>query len=134
MYRLITLLNFALIGFVIWVNYQANTGGHSVFFDIVRTTRDGDKIGHFFLYGLLVLGCNCALRFKMLGGPPYGIYWGTLAVSAFVVLEELSQSFFPGRTVDIKDLYADGAGILSFTVITALIHMSLYFLSQRQLR
>lgn len=134
MYRLITSLNFIFIGFVIWINVDADNGGRSVFFDIVRHTKDGDKIGHFFLYGILALGCNIALRFRMLGGPPYGVYWGTLLVSIFVITEEFSQRFFPARTVDARDLYADAAGIACFTVLTALIHICVYFYQIKQLR
>lgn len=122
------------MGFVVWMIYIANTGGNSVFFDIVRTTRDGDKIGHFFLYGLLALGCNITLKFRTVGRFPFCIYWGSLAVGLFTLAEEFSQAFLPHRTLDARDLYADAAGILCFTLLTAIIHAGVYIVQQRQVR
>ncbi len=131
MYKLLNLMGLSAICFVIWIIYIANTGGHSVFFDIVRTTRDGDKIGHFFLYGLLAFCLNVSWRLRTLRWHKFNLYWGTLGVSVFVVLEELSQAYIPSRTVDARDLYADAAGIFCFTVLTALVHLLIYFIRQR---
>jgi VanZ family protein len=102
--------------FIIWIVYSANTGKKNIFFDTVNLTPYGDKVGHFFLFGILTLIVNQALSFKR--------FWlcknlplGTVLVSVFVILEELSQWFFPKRTLDVTDLIADGLGIFVFTVI-----------------
>lgn len=123
MHKLFSAAVVGFIGFIFWIIYQANTGGQSIFFDLVKNTRDGDKIGHFALFGVLTLGCNIALRYRVLRWRFLGVYWGTVLVSIFVVLEELSQGFIPRRTLDARDLYADGIGILAFTLLTFIIHL-----------
>lgn len=132
MHKLLNVITALFIGFVVWMIYLANTGGHSVFFNIVRTTRDGDKIGHFVLYGLAALGLNLSWRFRTVQCLGLRVYWGTLVVSIFVILEECSQAYIPNRTLDARDLYADAAGIFTFTVLTALIHLIVYLLNQKQ--
>jgi len=42
---------------------------------------------------------------------------GALAVLAFAILEELSQYFFPNRTLDGYDLLADVVGVILFSLI-----------------
>ncbi|WP_340155518.1 VanZ family protein [uncultured Winogradskyella sp.] len=107
--------------FIIWIIFSADTGGKNVFFDFVNRLPYGDKIGHFFLFGFFTLAVNSALRFKNFK------YWevlplGTLLVAICVLIEELSQAFFPNRTLDISDLIADGLGILFFTFIGNLLN------------
>ncbi len=99
----------------------ADTGGDSAIIEFVRATPYGDKVGHVFLFGLLTLVTNLALRFKtfdMLGVP---LYFGTGLVITFVVLEEISQLFISVRTFDIRDLFADSLGILFFTYATRIL-------------
>ena len=110
----------AFLLFILWIIYAADTGKKSIFFEIVDMIPNGDKIGHFFLFGILTLLLNLALRFKRFR------LWqklpmGTVLVTVFVVLEELSQAFFPKRTMDITDLIADVLGILCFTLIGYLL-------------
>lgn len=107
--------------FIVWIIFSANTGRNNIFFDFVNWLPFGDKFGHFFLFGFLTLGVNFALKFKRFK------YWkllplGTLLVAVFVVIEELSQAFFPNRTLDIIDLIADGFGIMFFTFIGNVIY------------
>ena len=99
--------------FILWIIYAADTGLDNVFFVLVDAIPYGDKLGHFFLFGILTLLLNLALRFKHLNQLPLG----SLLVFAFVILEELSQYFFPNRTLDIADIIADVLGILAFTYI-----------------
>ncbi|MBU2930035.1 VanZ family protein [Winogradskyella psychrotolerans] len=106
--------------FIIWIIYSADSGKQNVFFNITDMIPFGDKIGHFFLFGILTLVVNIALQFKQFK------YWqkvplGTLLVLVFVILEELSQGYFPNRTFDIMDLIADGLGILTFTYLGNLL-------------
>jgi VanZ family protein len=102
--------------FIAWIIFSANTGRNNIFFNVVNTIPYGDKLGHFFLFGILTLLLNLALRFKRFR------LWkriplGTVLVSIFVILEELSQAFFPNRTMDVIDLVADAVGIVIFTFI-----------------
>lgn len=110
---------FALL---VWVICLANAGADAVFFDIAKTLPMGDKVGHFVLFGGLTLAVNLALRtrsFRIWRGSRIRVYAGTAVVGVFVVLEELSQAWFPARTLDVRDLLADGLGIACFTALTA---------------
>lgn len=122
MHKLITIVSVTFLGFIIWVIYQANTGQHSIFFELVRCIPYGDKVGHFCLFGLLALGANFAFKLKSYSVLSYNLYIGSSVVFLFVLLEELSQYFIPSRTLDIADLLADALGILTFSLITKLIN------------
>jgi len=72
---------------------------------------NGDKLGHFCIYGLLA--------FLLAGAFPRPWQWGrlsvpivTLALLIFSASEEYSQRFFPVRTADIWDLLCSWSGIL----------------------
>lgn len=113
-------LSIAFLLFVGWIIYSADVGNHNIFFDFVKAIPNGDKLGHFFLFGVLTLLVNLGLnfkRFKLWKRLPLG----TVLVSTFVLFEELSQAFFPNRTLDIIDLIADGSGIIAFTYIGYLL-------------
>lgn len=125
MYKLAISSAVISVCFILWIIYLANTGSSSVFFDLVHTTPYGDKIGHFFLFGILTLTFNLATKFRTLRIVNLNIYYGTLIVSIFVLLEELSQGFIPSRTLDIRDLAADTLGIATFSCLSALINRRL---------
>jgi hypothetical protein len=108
--------------FILWVIYLADSGGSSVFFDWVRKTPNGDKIGHFFLFGVLTLLMIAASGFRVCRIKWLPLYYGAIGVFLFVLLEEISQIFFATRTFDLKDLTADVAGISFFSGLAALIH------------
>jgi hypothetical protein len=103
----------AFILFVGWIIYSADVGNNTIFFDVVKAIPNGDKLGHFFLFGVFTLLVNLGLNFKTWKGLPLG----TVLVSIVIILEELSQAFFPNRTLDIVDLIADGLGVLAFTYL-----------------
>lgn len=105
--------------FILWVIFLANTGQTSIFFELVRAIPYGDKVGHFFLFGLLTLLANLAVNFRMLSIGKLKVFWGTAAVFAFVTFEELSQYFVPSRTLDIYDYSADMVAIVVFTWLSA---------------
>jgi len=109
--------------FILWIIYSANVGDNNIFFNLVSKIPYGDKVGHFFLFGILTLLLNIALKFKRFKLWPK-LPFGTILVSVFVVLEELSQGFFPNRTLDITDLIADGIGITIFTYIGYLVFVN----------
>ncbi|GGP59312.1 hypothetical protein GCM10009347_27120 [Shewanella algicola] len=107
-------------GFILWIIYLANTGGNSIFFDLIRHIPYGDKVGHMLLFGLLTYVANLALlsRHFLLGRIP--LYYGAVLVSIFVLSEEISQGFIPSRTLDIVDLIADAVGIILFSYLSGL--------------
>ena len=128
-YKLISLLSVAFLGFIVWIIYLANTGQRSVFFNLVASIPFGDKLGHFCLFGLLTLGFNFVFKLKSFNLVFFNlaslkVYVGSSVVLLFAVLEELSQYFIPNRTLDATDLLADVVGILLFNLITKFISRS----------
>ncbi|WP_235838571.1 VanZ family protein [Cognaticolwellia aestuarii] len=128
-YKLISLLSVAFLGFIVWIIYLANTGQSSVFFNLVASIPYGDKLGHFCLFGLLTLGFNFVFKLKSFNLVFFNlaslkVYVGSSVVLLFAVLEELSQYFIPNRTLDATDLLADVVGILLFNLITKFISRS----------
>ena len=82
----------------------------------VRTFYDfpnGDKLGHFILYGLLNFFLTRAFL-SSLPSRPRG--WVTLSVGLtlafFIALEEFSQIFFTLRTFSLIDLLASFLGVI----------------------
>lgn len=106
----------ALLGFIIWIIFMANTGRRTMFFDLSQAIPYGDKLGHAVLYGGLALLINGASRFKTYGIGRVLIYIGTLVVILFVVIEELAQGLIPTRTLDALDLGADALGLVLASV------------------
>jgi hypothetical protein len=121
-YFLATITMAIFLGFIIWVIYLANTGGSSIFFDIVKHIPYGDKVGHCLLFGGLTYLANLTLQFKTIRLGSLPLYLGSCLVALFVLVEEISQGFIPHRTLDIADLAADGVGIMVFSYFTWLTH------------
>jgi polysaccharide biosynthesis protein VpsQ len=77
---------------------------------LMRILPYSDKLGHFFLIGLLGLLLNLSLNCRK-----WGFFLiGSLLVGTFATLEEVSQLYSPHRTFDIGDLAADYLGLLVF--------------------
>lgn len=119
MQKLIAAVTVCFALFLLWIIYLANTGQPSIFFDFVRRIPYGDKLGHVLLFGCLTLGAIITTGFRCFGllAGRLKVYWGTAGVLVFVLVEELTQQFFPSRTMDINDLIADAIGISLFTLL-----------------
>jgi hypothetical protein len=84
----------------------------------------GDKVGHFFLFGLLSMAVNLSV-FESVRIPSGGslprqdhkrsAIITSMIIAALVGLEEFSQSWFPSRTFSLFDLSASYLGIAFFT-------------------
>lgn len=131
MYKLITALAVAFFVFIVWIIYLANTGGSSIFFDLVRAIPYGDKLGHFSLFGFLTLVVVIALRFRTITFGRLNIYYGAILVAVFALGEELSQALVASRTFDLLDLTADTLGILAASFVASLINKHVTKLSRR---
>ncbi|AJQ94096.1 VanZ family protein [Gynuella sunshinyii] len=118
MQKIIILITLLFVLFIARIIFLADTGGDSIFFDLGKAVPYGDKVAHFCLYGLLTLLVNWAFQFRQLSLYRWRPYLGSILVVVFAVLEELSQGWFPTRTLDIVDLLADAAGITVFSVIS----------------
>ena len=84
--------------------------------DFIKAIYDfpnGDKVGHFILYGLLNFFITRAFLSSL---PTRRGGWVTLSVglilALFVALEEFSQMFFSARTFSLLDLTASLLGII----------------------
>ncbi|KGJ96014.1 VanZ family protein [Colwellia psychrerythraea] len=119
---LIPLCTIAFFCFILWVIYLANTGQHSIFFQIIAGMPYGDKLGHFCLFGVLTLATNLAFKFKSFNFYSMQLFLGTILVFSFVVIEEFSQYFIPNRSFDLIDLSADFIGIAFFTFVTSYLN------------
>jgi len=82
---------------------------------------NGDKLGHFVLYGLLncfitiaFLSSHLSKHFDALSAASRG--WVTLSIgltlALLIALEEYSQKFFSTRTFDLIDLFASYLGVV----------------------
>ena len=83
------------------------------FINAIYDFPNGDKVGHFVLYGLLNFFITRAFLSSL---PSRRGSWVTLSVglilALFVALEELSQMFFSARTFSLLDLTASLLGII----------------------
>jgi len=71
---------------------------------------NGDRVGHFVLYGILTFLVNAAYPRKIQIAR-INVYYGSLIIAALATLEEFSQLFFPHRTSDLIDLTFSLLGI-----------------------
>jgi VanZ family protein len=86
--------------------------GHLGFLARLYDFPEGDKVGHFVLFGLLSLLVNLAAFERW---PKLGRGWlrvrVSLALAVVIGLEELSQRLFPSRQSSIWDLAASYLGV-----------------------
>lgn len=121
MYRLTLFFTLILLILIVWVIYMANTGQNSVVFDIWRTVPYFDKIAHLLLFGALAFGINFSSKLTVVNIGRLNIYLGTLVVTVFISIEELSQYFIITRSLDVVDFLAGVLGVLIFTVLTQVL-------------
>jgi hypothetical protein len=104
--------------FILWIIIMADSGTENILFDLIKSVPQGDKLAHLGLYGLLTVLLNVALNFRALTIKNYPLQWGAVLVLTFALLEEMSQYFFPNRTLDMIDVIADVIGIVLFSYIS----------------
>jgi len=103
---------------IAWLVVTAATWPSHPLLRIAGTVPFGDKLGHFFLMGMLVLVLNYFLRGRALRAGPFSVLIGTAVGAALVVMEELSQQWLPFRTFSGADLLADALGVLAFDALS----------------
>ena len=115
--RIATLVFFLFICYVI---FSADTGSMPEWMYVIYHFPNGDKLGHFILYGIMAflmnvsfpnLGCRVG-RITLPGGG--------LVFAVFSILEEISQSFFASRNSSWLDLACSLLGIMVFSVFSHL--------------
>ena len=99
--------------FIIAVVILADTGSLPRSIRVIYDFPNGDKLGHFILYGLLNFFITRAFLSSRLS---HSRGWVTLSIgltlALFIALEEWSQKFFSTRTFDLIDLSASYLGLV----------------------
>jgi polysaccharide biosynthesis protein VpsQ len=108
-YFCLVMIWFVFLG---WIVLRADTGTMPSLLAQVNEIPNGDKVGHFFLMGILALFINLAFpkwqyRFFSINFPG-----GSMLTAVIVTFEEISQIYFKTRTFDLSDLTADYLGII----------------------
>ena len=107
-------ITIVFIGFLILFVIIANLGLGSSFFPFIYYIPGGDKLGHFFLMGILSFLVNSVLKTRKIRIFSLNFLLGTLIVIAVVTIEEFSQIFLDYRAFSIIDLLFDYFGIVLF--------------------
>jgi len=119
MYKLASFSAVIFFLFILYIIHLANSG-NSALFEFVRSIPYGDKIGHCVIFGTLTFFVVFASKFRFFRLGKLSVYYGTAAITLFVIAEEISQMFIPSRTFDWIDLSADFVGILSASTLAYL--------------
>jgi polysaccharide biosynthesis protein VpsQ len=115
--RIATLVFFLFICFVI---FSADTSRMPNWIALVYHFPNGDKVGHFVLYGIMAFLMNISF-------PRWGWHMGKISLpggglffAVFSILEEISQSFFASRNSSLLDVAFSLLGILVFSFLSYL--------------
>ena len=92
--------------------FSANTNTFPTWLSWYREIPYGDKVGHFFLFGIFSLCLNHVLSFRQISIFSKKLFVGSVLTFAFITIEEFSQIFFNSRTFSLADLLANYFGIL----------------------
>ena len=104
--------------FIIAIVIGANAGK---FPDLLKPLYDfpnGDKVGHFILFGILSFLLNkSALVLLPKRNPKRIVLTVSLLLSILIGLEEWSQALFPSRTMSMIDLVFSYLGVFVFAFL-----------------
>lgn len=100
-----------------FIAYWANTSSMPGWLKAIYDFPNGDRLGHFVIYGLLAYVFSAALGNRRLRLGRFSVAWGVLAAVALATGEEISQLFVASRTADWLDLLAGYAGIFASTFV-----------------
>ncbi len=104
--------------FIIAIVIFANAGQFPESLKSLYNFPGGDKVGHFFLFGILSFLLNrSALTLFPNRNPTRLVLTVSLLLSILIGLEEWSQSLFPSRTMSITDLISSYLGVVLFAVL-----------------
>jgi VanZ family protein len=107
------------IAFLLSIAYWVDTDSMPEVLKALYRFLNGDRVGHFVLYGLLAFLLNWA--FPKRGWFIQRRWWiplGSLVALAGATLEEILQLFFANRTANLVDLGCGLLGILCATLLT----------------
>jgi VanZ family protein len=101
--------------FIILIIVLADTGRLGILYQVNRIPN-ADKLGHFILYGILILLIDLTL-FRSV--PLHRRKWvaavSGLTLALLIGIEEFSQQYFADRTFSLLDLSASYLGVIFFS-------------------
>lgn len=96
-------LTILFILFMLAIILLADLGAIPAPIKMIYRFPNGDRVGHFVLYGILTFLVNSAFpRWVRIGR--MNMFYGSAIIAALATLEEVSQLFLPNRTFDLIDL------------------------------
>ena len=98
--------------FIIGVIILADQDAIPPFIRALYDFPNGDKLGHFILYGLLNFFLTSAFLSRFPPDPKRVALSVGLILALAIAAEEWSQQFFSARTVDLVDLTASYVGVV----------------------
>jgi VanZ family protein len=84
----------------------------------------GDKVAHAVVFGVLAILIRYAFG-RSTRMPGWQSFAAVLVATAYGAIDELHQSFVPGRTADVWDFVADAGGATFLVALAAAIHVIL---------
>lgn len=114
MRKVLALAFFALL---LLIAYWADTGSMPDALKVIYNFPNGDRLGHFVLYGVLAYLLTLAFPFRRYQVGGWMVPLGVLLALGLSTLEEASQLFIATRTPDLVDLAAGYLGIFASTRI-----------------
>ncbi len=103
--------------FLLFVAFWADTGSMPTVFKALYAFPNGDRLGHFMLYGMLAYLLMMAFPFSRVRVGRWALPLGIVLALGVATLEEASQLFIASRTPDLVDLAAGYLGIYASTWI-----------------
>jgi len=103
----------SLVGIILLRNHSPD----SSFFKLFTSIPYYDKLGHFFLMGILAFLAVITITPQFPRRPLKSTVIILGIILTLVALEEYSQIFIPSRTFSLKDYVCDLLGILSFGIL-----------------
>lgn len=114
-------LTLLFILFILGVILLADLGTLPSSISILYRYPNGDRAGHFFLFGILTFLVNSSFP-RQVQIARVNIYYGSLIIATLATLEEISQLFFSYRTFDLIDLTFTLMGIAGADWLVRLLH------------
>ena len=113
LYRCLLLLS---VGALTTFIYYRNNGIHSEFSKTIELIPYADKVGHFFIFGVLTLLALLATNYHRIRIKPNTYLYTMSVVLLFAaIIEECSQLLIPSRAFEFADLFANVGGVVIFT-------------------
>lgn len=107
-------LTLIYIGLIIGIIIIADQGEYKYLLRWAYAIPFGDKVGHFFLVGILAGLINLWWECARWQWRLFSLLKGSVIVATIMTLEEFSQYFIKTRTFDLGDLGCDYVGIFIF--------------------